>query len=238
MQNKVFLLRDNKDLGYDIILSKRRSLQISVHPDKSVVVRAPKGSNIKRIQEWVQKRSLWIKKQIVRFEQYTPKFSERKYIDGESHLYLGRKYKLKISLSTRDRVLLKNGCLNIESIIQKPEHINYLLYEWYYQKADVLFEQIFTKCWEQFKKYNVSRPNLKIKKMKSRWGSFSLKGNLSLNLELIRAPKECIEYVLIHELCHLLYHNHGKGFYKLLIQTLPDWKTKKQKLYNILSLYR
>ena len=94
----------------------------------------------------------------------------------------------------------------------------------------MVLSKIFDGCWENFKKGDLSKPNLKLQKMEKRWGSLSDKGQLTLNINLIQTPKECIEYVVIHELCHLIYHNHGIEFYKLLEHTLPDWMKRKYKL--------
>ena len=217
-------------IDYDLLLMNRKSLEIAVYPDKSVVVKAPSNSTLESVEGKIKKRSRWINRQISYFNQFDPRTPERKYVGGESHLYLGRKYRLKIELSYRDEVLLKNGFFYIETISKQSEHIKHLMEAWYNRRAKMYLSKIFYECWEDFNKGNLNMPNLKVKKMEKRWGSLSAKGQLTLNTNLIQTPKECIEYVVIHELCHLIHHDHGTEYYKLLDRALPDWMKRKHKL--------
>ena len=218
------------EIDYELLMMNRKSLEIAVHPDKRVVVKAPISSGTGAIENKIRKRASWIKKQISYFKQFDPRTPERKYVGGESHLYLGRKYRLKITQSERDKVFLKNGYFYIECTHKKPPHIKDLLNAWYQQRAKIYLSKMFDDCWEGFKKEKLQKPALKLQKMEKRWGSLSSKGQLSLNLSLIQTSKECIEYVLIHELCHLIHHNHSPDFYKLLDRTMPDWMNRKHKL--------
>ena len=217
-------------IDYELRMMNRKSLEIAVHPDKSVIVKAPKTSALKAIEEKIKKRARWIKRQITYFNQFDPRTPDRKYVGGESHLYLGRKYRLKIEESDKDKVLLKNGYFCIDATSHEPDHIQKIIDAWYRRRAKICLSKIFDDCWEGFKRSNLSKPNLKLQKMEKRWGSLSGKGQLTLNINLIQAPKECIEYVVIHEICHLIHHNHGTDFYKLLDRTLHDWMKRKHKL--------
>lgn len=218
------------EIDYELLMMNRKSLEIAVHPDKSVVVKAPKTSSLEAIEGKIKKRARWIKRQISYFNQFYPRTPERRYVGGESHLYLGRKYRLKIEVSDKDKVLLKNGYFCIEATSSKPEHIEKLMDSWYRRRAKMYLLKIFDDCWDAFKRAGLNKPNLKLQKMDKRWGSLSGKGQLKLNVSLIQTPKECIEYVVIHELCHLIHHNHSTEFYKLLNRTLPDWMKRKHKL--------
>ena len=217
-------------IAFDVLHLKRKTLEIAVHPGKSVVVKAPLGSDSEEVVRRVQRRAGWINRQMLYFEQFEPKTPPRRHVSGESHLYLGRKYRLKIRRSKTPQVLLKSGYFQIQSPNLSPDHIQKLLEEWYFQKASTCFQAIFHLGWEKFKKTDVAKPGLKIRKMKARWGSLSKSGRLTLNLDLIKAPKECIEYVVIHELCHVSYRHHDSDFYKLLDRYLPDWVQRKHKL--------
>ena len=218
------------EIDYELLMMNRKSLEIAVHPDKSVVVKAPQSSTLEAIEEKIKKKARWIKHQIAYFNQFDPRTPNRKYVGGESHLYLGRKYRLKIEVSNKDKVLLKNGYFCIEATSSKPDHIQQLMEAWYRRRAKMYLSKNFDDCWEGFKKGDLNKPNLKLQKMDKRWGSLSGKGQLTLNVNLIQTPKECIEYVVIHELCHLIHHNHGTEFYKLLDRTLADWMKRKHKL--------
>ncbi len=217
-------------IAFDVLHLQRKTMEIAVHPDKSVIVKAPLGSDSEEVVRRLRRRAGWIYRQMLYFEQFEPKTPPRRYVSGESHLYLGRKYRLKIRKSTISRVLLKNGYFHIQSPNLSQGHIQKLLEEWYLQKASTCFQDVFHLVWEKFKKNAVAKPNLKIRKMKARWGSLSTNGRLTLNPDLIKAPKECIEYVVIHELCHLSHRHHDSNFYKQLDRCLPDWVQRKHKL--------
>lgn len=208
----------------------RKSLQISVHPDGSVAVKAPLYVDREQVLQRVYRRARWIEKQIRYFAQFEPRTPKRRFVGGESHLYLGRKYRLKIERAEEDRVRLKHGYFYVQSRDTKPMCIATLLNQWYMDKARAYFPKVFDGCWQHPQNKGKCQPVLKIRDMKTRWGSLSSRGNMTLNLQLIKAPRECIEYVIIHELCHLSYHNHGADFYKLLDSMMPDWVKRKHKL--------
>ena len=106
---------------------------------------------------------------------------------------------------------------------------------WYRRRAFVYFTNLLDDCWNDFSKIGYAKPHLKIRQLKTRWGSLSTRGCLTLNLDLIKTPRECIEYVIMHELCHLKHHNHGNEFYKLLARVMPDWLDRKHKLEMVLA---
>lgn len=218
------------EISYELLMMNRRSLEIAVHPDKRVVVKAPITQSLESVEAKIRKRARWIRRQIKYFNQFDPRTPERLYVSGETHLYLGKKYRLKIQMSSKNSVVLKNGYFTIQAIQNDSDEIKRLIEKWYKSRSKVVFSEIFESCWYAFKSENITKPRLRIQKMDKRWGSLSPNGQLTLNLSLIRAPKDCIEYVVIHELCHLIAHNHGPEFYKLLDQTMPDWMKRKHKL--------
>ena len=217
-------------LTYEILLVDRKSMSIAVHPDKSVVVKAPLGSTSALIAAKVKQKARWIKRQIAYFDQFDPRTPARKYVGGESHLYLGRKYRLQIELGDDDKLLLKNGYFCLATTSDQPEHIQRILQSWYRSRAEVILAQVFADCWQGFARAGLSQPSLQIKSLAKRWGSLSRSGRLTLNVNLVQTPKQCIEYVVIHELCHLIHHNHSANFYQLLDRTMPDWPRRKHKL--------
>jgi predicted metal-dependent hydrolase len=217
-------------LAYDVLKMPRQSLEIAVHPDKSIFVKAPLDATNEAIEAKIKKRFSWIIKQINYFKQFSTRTSEKYYVGGASHLYLGRHYRLKITPSLCDKILLKRGYFYIDATYSNPEHIKKLLENWYKKQAKIYLSKLFETCWESINLTEYQKPLLKIQTMHKRWGSLSRKGQLTLNARLIQAPKECIEYVIIHELCHLVHHNHGAEFYHLLERIMPDWIKRKHKL--------
>ncbi len=111
-----------------------------------------------------------------------------------------------------------------------------LLDKWYKQRADIIFTERLTAVLPKAS-WVTDTPPLKIMSMQKQWGSCSIKGNLNLNAHLVKAPKECIDYVILHELCHLKEHNHSERFWCLLTQVMPNWKAVKSKLDGMAELY-
>ena len=225
-----FIIHENKSIAFNILYLKRRTMEITVCKDRHIIVKVPQDSDLETIREQIKKRANWINKKIQYLEQFQSEIRPRRYVEEESHLYLGRKYRIKFEASEQDRVSLQGGCFKIKTTNTQAEHVKFLLKGWYKEKATVQFAKILEERWCQFDHKRLLKPKLKIRAMKTRWGSLSSLGNMNLNLELIRAPKKCIEYVVVHELCHLIHHNHGAGFYKLMDTSLPDWRKRKRNL--------
>jgi predicted metal-dependent hydrolase len=209
----------------------RKTLEIAVHPDQTVVVKAPLGIDDEAIRTRVARRAGWIIRQRDFFRQFDPRTPARSYVGGETHLYLGRNYRLKIGKGNRDAVRLTRGFFEIEMGEDiSPEKVKNLLGKWYRDRAAVRFREGLDRCWTHFKKHSSAKPRMQIKSMRKRWGSLSANGTLTLNIDLIRSPKECIDYVITHELGHLRYKNHGAEFYRFLDNVMPDWEKRKRQL--------
>jgi predicted metal-dependent hydrolase len=209
----------------------RKTLEIAVHPNQSVIVKAPLGTEADEIYRRVVRRARWIIKQKNFFRQFEPRTPVRCYVGGETHLYLGKRHRLKIKKGRKNQIKLLRGYFEIQ--VKGPvssEKIKSLLDEWYVRKIAGKFREAFDRCWVPFKKQSVTQPKLQIKRLKKRWGSLSARGTLTLNTDLIRAPRECIDYVITHELCHLQCKDHGPKFYKLLGKLVHDWEKRKRKL--------
>jgi predicted metal-dependent hydrolase len=216
---------------FNVLYGVRKTLAIEVFPDRSVVIKAPVGTALEEIRRRVSKRARWVLRQQHYFEQFEPRTPERQFVGGETHLYLGRQFRLKISAGSHDSVKLSRGYFLVEvKDSVESDKIKLLLERWYAEKAKGTFIDSFARCWPHFAKLDLKKPRLQIRRMKKRWGSLSLGGLLTLNPALIRAPKECIDYVITHELCHLLSHDHSSGFYHSLEKVMPDWEKRKHKL--------
>jgi predicted metal-dependent hydrolase len=194
-----------------------------------VLIRAPVGCPEELIAERARKRAAWISRQLHEFERYRPRTPARQYVNGESHLYLGRQYRLKLVSAEATTVTLSRSRLAIGLPgTPDPERAKALLHRWYLDRAREIFSDLLDACLPRVN--GSERPRLIVRAMQSRWGSLSRAGTMTLNADLIRAPRPCIEYVVIHELCHLRHRNHGTRFLRLLGQTLPDWEQRKRRL--------
>lgn len=219
-------------IDYDIEFAPRNTLSICVNPDSSVCLKAPIDATLEQIQQKVHKRASWILKQKRFFESFGTSTTKRQYISGESHLYLGRQYMLRVKESNVNAVHYQNNIIEIECRHKKDAGI--LLQTWYRQRANVKFQEYAQPIIEQFSIYGVKPQSLSIKKMDKRWGYCTIDGHITLNPRLICAPRCCIEYVITHELCHLIYRSHNKEFYALLTKEMPHWEKWKNKLERIL----
>ncbi len=217
-------------IDFRIGFAERKTLEIAVHPTGEVEVTAPLGTAMGRIDEKVKLRARWILRQKNFFAQFQPRTASRQYMSGETHLYLGRRYRLKVESGDTTGVRLAGGILfATDRLPPSGEQAARLVLSWYRTRAEEVFQQIFEAQWERTSRH-ATKPRLQIKSMRTRWGSLSTGGILTLNPDLIRAPKECIEYVVCHELCHLTHHDHSPGFFKLLAKRMPDWARRKERL--------
>ena len=218
-----------------IKFENRRKLKIIVYPDLRVEAKAPLGKDISDVISKIKHRSRWIIKQHDYFRQFVPRLPERRYVSGETFYYLGRQYRLKIKEGSNSSVKLKGkflwaytpDCSNAEKIKQQ-------VICWYKDHAKSYFEKRLHICYERAKIHRIILPHIKLRDMKKRWGSCTNNGSIILNTELIKAPVHCIDYVIIHELCHLRFLKHDDNFYRLLSLLVPDWKTRKECLEKVL----
>lgn len=219
-----------KQITFSITEKKRKSIAVEVHPDTSVQIKAPFDCSIDDIKKIVSKRSRWIITQQKFFEQFLPETPKREYVIGETHKYLGRKYILKIENSDENKVKIQGSFIVVKTQNDNTDNVKHLMTEWYYKRASKIFEKLYEEAYRKFIQYKIQKPELQIKRMKKRWGSYTSSDKIVINPELIKASSACIEYVMIHELCHLIERNHSKRFYNLLENIAPDWKHWKIKL--------
>jgi predicted metal-dependent hydrolase len=209
---------------------ERKSLGIKIHPDGLVEVHAPVTSKDNEVIEKVRHKAPWILKQIDHFNSYKPATPARRFVNGETHLYLGRQYRLKIVPDTENVVKAYRGQLWMHAVKTNHYALKKQLEEWYKQRASVVFNELLEEILPMFTRYKIKKPTLTIRSMTKRWGSCTPLGKIILNTELIKAPKGSIEYVIIHELTHMVHYNHTKTFQNLLSKILPDWKKRKDRL--------
>lgn len=227
----------SNDDHFDYVIKRQRRKTIALHvlADASVEVRAPKWVPKFELVNFVEQRVSWIAEQRqLRLKQLASKPS---YCHGQYHPYLGNTYPLHLMAGKRATVCFKHSVLAITvGDIENEKLVEKALQQWYRQQAKRFFEERMFECFEVFPgwfkdKYRV--PNITIRKMRSRWGSCSSKGDVTLNVALIKLPIHCIDYVVLHELCHLEYFHHGKSFYRLLASVMPDWRDNEKLIEKL-----
>lgn len=217
----------------EFLLSRRerKTLAITVHPDLRVEVIAPVEAEAEAIIRRVQSRARWILRQRRQFLSWMPKPTPRRYRSGETHRYLGRQYRLRIVSDTTPGVSLKSGFIEI----RQPDAADATaarrqLDRWMRKQADRRFRNDLSKALKRIAIHQLPHPTLRLLRMPKRWGSCTAKGEILLNPELIKTPAVCVEYVILHELCHLKHPNHSAAFFRMLDTVLPDWRERKQRL--------
>lgn len=222
-------------IQYELTFARRKTLGIIVQPDCSVQVVAPVGSSLEVIEAKLKPRSGWIVQQQREFARYLPTLPARQYVSGETHLYLGKQYRLKVEAAEERALKLSRG----RFFIHTPEPANRAavkdqLEAWYRAKAETIFAQQLAACLQRVAILGITAmPDLRIRTMQKRWGSCSAAGVITLNLKLIQTPKLLIDYVVIHELCHLKEHNHSAAYYRLLDRVLPQWREWREALNQV-----
>ncbi len=223
----------SKKIDFVLEYSDRKSLGITVTPDLYVMVKAPVDTSLEKVKVKLKRKAPWIIKQQSFFLSFHPKTPARKFVSGETHLYLGRQYRLKIITDKEESVKLRGKFIEVKTTDKTKA--KQLIHKWYLQNAKAKFHLIAKELIENFKKYNMEPSSIVLRDMPTRWGSCTPKGKLILNPELIKAPRGCIEYVIIHELCHLVYRNHTQRFFDLQTKEMTDWIKWKMKLEKLLA---
>lgn len=232
MKTKEFVY-GNYRYDYELLKQDRKTLSLTVRPDMGIIVKCPHHAEDERIDQFLKRKWFWLTKQLRFFEKFQKKVYKREYISGESFMYLGRQYTLLVRRGKK-RVVLDKGKLLVytDEGVSNGQTNKKLLEEWFAQRAKVIFEQRLNEVFERFD--YPKAPQLVIRKMDKRWGSFIGDHKIILNPRLIESSKDCIDYVITHELCHIRYRNHDKRFYGLLKAKMPDWEKRKMKLEGIL----
>jgi predicted metal-dependent hydrolase len=217
-------------LDYVLTLEARKTIAVHVLPDQSVMVSAPLCATEERVDAFLQRKVSWILKHRRYFAQFKPR-PQKEYVSGETFRYLGRNYKLLVrKTEDQERVSLQQGTMTVFCLSPKDRlHTRQLLDAWYAEKARLHFAERLKLCAAQFAQKEP--PRLGIRSLAKRWGSYSRKTHsIWLNLELIKASRRQIDYVLTHEFCHITHTAHDKAFYRLLNRQLPGWETIKANL--------
>ncbi|MBQ7758785.1 M48 family metallopeptidase [Anaerotignum sp.] len=218
------------EIEYELSRKNVKYINLRVNKYGKVVVSAGKNVPFEVIDEFVQSKAFWIITHLAEIEKIKSGMPDNSLYDGKTVYYLGRPYQLVLERGER-RIFIEGDkiCLyspKMYSDVLKEEYL-----AWLKNNAEKKFEEIMDRIYPLVAEYRIKRPEIKIRNMKSIWGSCTTTGkSIRLNLQLMKAEEECIEQVVLHELLHFRYPNHGKSFYDLLAQLMPDWKERKEKL--------
>lgn len=215
---------------YEVVQQPRKSISLTVYPDLRLEVRCPEHATDERIEAFLKRKWRWLDAQLTFFAQFSKKRYQKEYVSGESFLYLGRQYTLNVRSGAPERVTVEPGKLVVYTRhkTDRAKRVKQLLDRWYRERARVVYTERLLAALPKFSL--TESPALQIKQMSKRWGSYLSDGTIVLHPALVQAPKHCIDYVLVHELCHTKHNNHSRHFYNLLEAKYPGWQKVKGEL--------
>jgi predicted metal-dependent hydrolase len=221
------------EIEYSVVRKPVKNINIRVHPDRSVRVSAGPRVPDRVLDSFVAQKAGWILKCFEKFDCQNM-IREPTFADGDTVRILGREYVFKALFSKREEVRIDSRESRILLMTKDPIDAarKKRLYEkWISEQCEKVFGVIVAQSLPLFKGYKVPVPELKIRKMRARWGScIAARKRITLNKMLIAAPRPAIEYVVVHELAHFVHQNHSKEFYGLVRSILPDYKERKKML--------
>jgi predicted metal-dependent hydrolase len=222
---------DGVAIPYRYCHSRRRTLGMTIRPDKSVSVRVPLRTSNYEIRDFVAGRAAWIAKVWRELDHQKPALPQS-YADGAIFLFQGAEYRLAQEPGPVESVRIRGNSLAVTTKERlSPERLRDLVDSWYRERAKELFAERLIECHRRMLPEGIPLPPMMIRPMKSRWGSYSYRTRrISLNMNLIKFPQACLDYVIIHELCHTNVRHHGPGFWRLVGRYVPDYVAKRRQL--------
>jgi predicted metal-dependent hydrolase len=221
-----------REISYSLHRGNGRRLRLMVRPDLEVRVYAPRRASERDIIAAVHSKAPWIVKQLDNMKKLHPLPAPHHYMSGETFLYLGQPYRLRVEQGARTSVVLDGASLCVTLVDPgNTASARRALSEWYRKQAMQCFTERLTALGAVSARHRIPPPQtLRVRQMRTRWGSCSRAGKITLNIALVESPVQCVDYVIMHELCHLIHHNHSTAFYHLLTACMPDWQERKQSL--------
>ncbi len=217
-------------IEYDVIYSKRKTLEISIKPPGIITVRVPNYLSEAQIENSVRNKGKWIMQKLHILSKQDAAPINREYVSGETFMYMGRYYELKVVLEEsliKPEVKLDKENVILTTPTNDKDIMRQLIESWYKQKA----LETITKRIEYYGGYFKLKPSsIKIKNQKTRWGSCNYKNDLCFNYKLIMAPCDVLDYVVVHEMCHMEHKNHSKNFWNEVASIIPDYSERRQWL--------
>lgn len=225
------------DISYLLTRKPVKNVNLRIKPDGKILVSAGSHVPVKFIDGFIAEKQNSILEALARYEKKRDltQDSPKRYEDGERYALLGRSLVLKVEESGEETVYTDGVYLFLD--VKNKDNFRrkeILISRWFKQCQEEVFGELIEEKYAQLQKYGIPYPEWKVRNMKSRWGSCQTeKGVITLNSQLIAAPRTCIEYVVLHELVHFLYPNHSRQFWDFVAKMMPDWKERRKALKDV-----
>ena len=221
----------SRRLPFRLRRAEVKRLRIAVDPEGEVVVTAPMHASDEAVIARVSRRGDWIQQQHSRFVRWRPRTPVRQYLSGETHLFLGDQLRLQIEAG-RVSSVEKRGTRLVVGLGQEKERglTRDLVQSWYAAQARVVLRERWLAQQGLWLRQGIRASRLIVRPLRNRWGSMTPAGSLVLNADLVRAAPRLIDYVIAHEMAHLMHPDHGIEWRSLLTRVMPDWESRKVHL--------
>lgn len=219
----------NREIEYRLQRKNVKNINLNVKPNMDVVVSASSQVPQDYIDSYVKEKAPWIIKNLDNFIDTLSEDVPRRYVSGETIKFLGKQHRLRIIEGTLADVSLKDGFIELTiSDVGNRRRKQKMLSQWLRQQAETTFYKSLDTVYPKLQKYGIAKPGIMLRSMKARWGScLRDRGLLLLNLELVKAPVHCIDYVVLHELLHFMCPKHDNKFFGYMTVLMPDWVERK-----------
>lgn len=231
---------ENGTISYFLTRKPVKNVNVRIRPDGRVLVSANNSVPIDLINQFLEKKQGFILSALAKYEQRQKLIqnASRQYISGECFELLGKSVRLEVEESGDETVYADGAFIYLKvrdmGDVRRRE---ILVSKWMREFQRAIFGELISEAYERFRGYGVPFPVLKVRKMKSQWGSCRpTRGIITLNSHLIEAPRSCIEYVVVHEFTHFIHPNHSRQFWDFVAMMMPDWKERKSELERLEGL--
>ncbi|AEV67206.1 M48 family metallopeptidase [Acetivibrio clariflavus] len=219
-----------KTIKFDVEYRDRKTMQVSVEPPDKVFVVAPLGTSERVIENKVRSKAAWIVQKLYSFRDMEYRKISREYVNGESFMYFGRNYSLQIQTDKnikKPEVQLYRGKFHVTAPSKNEDVIKQAMEQWYREKTQ---EKVLERV-QYYQHFFKKRPaDVKVKEQQKRWASCTSKDELLFNWRCVMAPSHVLDYIVVHEMCHMYYKNHSQEFWDMLASIMPDYKRHKEWL--------
>ena len=220
---------------YRLRRSPRRTLAITVEPGGALVVTAPMGATMAQVEAVLRRRREWVRRRTREVAALPPPPLPREWVSGETHRYLGRQYRLRIGAGTPATVRLSGKWFLVT--VPTPDdtaQVRRAMQRWYLTHARETFARRMEALVRGTSLLGLTEaPPLIVRRLEKRWGSCSAEGRILMNVDAVKLPVGCIDYLLLHELCHLREPHHGAAFWRLVDACMPDWERWRRRLAEV-----
>lgn len=232
---RVLALGGDESLTYSLRLTSRvRTVGIFVEPDGQVAVLAPESTALQRVEQIMHRRMKWIRRKQQAAESLPVRPLPREWVAGETHRYLGRQYRLKLAEAGPSSVRLVGGYFLVTLPDAKDRNrVRHLMERWYKEHATALLNDRVRRMLASSTWLRMEPPAVRVQQLKTRWGSTTAARRVTFNIDLVKLSLSCVDYVVAHELVHLMIPSHSPAFWRMLGRVMPDWRRWQSKLASV-----